>query len=208
MVHDEGVPLRKTLIFILMLSSMVIYAQPLSSNFHWPMGNGYGKDIKITSPFGDRKDVILPGAKQGGDDSSFHFALDMIPKDGSYKNVPIYAAQDGIVVDVWPPKGGKFRGHPVFGGCMLIKHEIEILGERVYAYTFYAHLKEVFVSEGTRISQNTMIGIMGNTGMSTGAHLHFEIRFNPMDFLYSSDRYVDRPRLYLPQTTNIQIGVE
>jgi len=173
------------------------------------MGNGYGKDIKITSPFGDRNDVILPGAKQGGDDSSLHFAIDMIPKDGSYKNVPIFAAQDGIVVDVWPPKGGRFKGHPVFGGCILIKHEIELMGERVYAYTFYAHLSEVFVSTKMRISQSTLIGIMGNTGRSDGAHLHFEVRFNPVDFLYSSDKFIDRPRLYLPQGSNkVIIGVE
>ena len=42
----------------------------------------------------------------------------------------------------------------------------------------YAHLNEIWVKEGDNIKQNDIVGLMGSTGMSTGSHLHFEIRIN------------------------------
>ena len=42
----------------------------------------------------------------------------------------------------------------------------------------YAHLKSFNVKEGDYVSQKTVLGYMGSTGMSTGSHLHFEIKID------------------------------
>lgn len=55
--------------------------------------------------------------------------------------------------------------------------------------TLFAHLDDIIVKEGDFVSKNSLIGYSGNTGRSTGPHLHYEVRFmdkhiNPIDFIY------------------------
>jgi LysM repeat protein len=78
---------------------------------------------------------------------------------------PIYAAAGGTVIiakadDGW--NGG-------YGNYVVIKHANG-------AQTLYAHMNSVAVSAGESVSQGVQIGSVGNTGKSTGAHLHFEVR--------------------------------
>jgi murein DD-endopeptidase MepM/ murein hydrolase activator NlpD len=153
----------------------------------WPLGDGTPNNIKITSPYGYRDDVKLPDA--GGAEDSIHFAIDMIPKSGDMSKIRVNAAEDGVAVNVYPaPDGRKFRGNRVFGGCVELRHIFAIVNGRIiYAYTFYAHMKEVWVKEGQIVKQGEPLGLMGSTGESTGPHLHFELRLNPIDFLLMSD---------------------
>lgn len=76
--------------------------------------------------------------------------------------VPIKASMEGKVI--FAKKG--WNG--AFGNLTII--------ENAGIQTFYAHQSEIYVSVGQQISQGQIIGTVGNTGRSTGPHLHFEVR--------------------------------
>lgn len=99
-----------------------------------------------------------------------HWGIDLAAKKGT----PILAAHDGMVLYV----GREFRG---FGRLIMIE------GRSGFA-TLYAHLSRSRVRVGERVKQGQTIGDMGNTGRSTGVHLHFEIRrrsgpIDPLQYL-------------------------
>ncbi len=86
---------------------------------------------------------------------------------------PLYSSADGVV-----SFAGRQSG---YGNLITIRHA---LGYE----TRYAHLSRIRVTEGQRVSRGERIGDMGNTGRSTGPHLHYEIRrngtpLNPMTFI-------------------------
>jgi len=78
---------------------------------------------------------------------------------------PIYAAAGGTAIIV-KADGGWNGG---YGNYVVIKHANG-------AQTLYAHMNSVSISAGETVSQGSQIGSVGNTGKSTGAHLHFEVR--------------------------------
>ena len=60
--------------------------------------------------------------------------------------------------------------------------------------TYYCHLSEIYVEKGAVIRQGETVGLVGSTGMSTGPHLHFEVRINgvrvdPELLVYPENRY-------------------
>lgn len=83
---------------------------------------------------------------------------------GGTVGMPILAAADGTIV-IARPSG--YNGG--YGEMVMIKHTNG-------TQTLYAHLSGVYVSEGQNVNQGDTIGALGNTGHSTGPHLHFEIR--------------------------------
>ena len=90
-----------------------------------------------------------------------HDGLDLVAVTGT----SIYAAADGIVTGTGPNGG--------YGNWMRIDHAGKVT-------TVYGHLSGFApgIEAGTRVSQGELIGFVGNTGRSTGAHLHFEIVVN------------------------------
>ncbi len=98
-----------------------------------------------------------------------HRGVDLAAKSRS----PIYATGDGVVTQAgW--NGG-------YGRVVYIKHEFGV-------ETRYAHLARIRVKKGQRVSRGQKIGDMGNSGRSTGTHLHYEVRVggkavNPMIFI-------------------------
>lgn len=106
----------------------------------------------ITSIYGAR-DEIFEGV------NSYHTGLDIANKSGTN----ILSATDGMVVNT--AVNNKYYGNFV---------EIENDG----VIFKYAHMEKINVYKGDRINQGQVIGLMGSTGMSTGPHLHFEIKVN------------------------------
>ncbi len=89
----------------------------------------------------------------------FHSGEDI----GAPSGTPIYAA-DGGTVTMAGLNGG-------YGNCVMINHG----NGRV---TLYAHMSSFAVSVGQTVNQAEVIGYVGSTGVSTGPHLHFEVRIN------------------------------
>ena len=126
--------------------------------FAWPTP-GYKT---ITSPFGNRIHPVL-GTKR------FHTGIDI----GAPKGASIIAANSGKVL-----KAGWFGG---YGNAVIIDHGGGFS-------TLYGHGSEVLVAEGQTVKRRDIIMKVGSTGMSTGPHLHFEVRINgnymnPLDYL-------------------------
>lgn len=102
----------------------------------------------------------------------FHKGLDMAAMVGT----PIYAAKEGIVEEA------KYMGG--YGNVVILEH-------RENFSTKYAHNSQLFVKKGDFVQQGQLIALVGSSGRSTGAHLHFEIRcdaipLDPIDFLPES----------------------
>jgi LysM repeat protein len=95
----------------------------------------------------------------GNDYWSGHLAIDIAAGEGA----PIYAADSGVVVFAGWANGG-------YGYMVMIDH-----GNGYQ--TLYAHMSQVSTSCGRSVSQGQTIGYSGSTGNSTGAHLHFEVRY-------------------------------
>jgi murein DD-endopeptidase MepM/ murein hydrolase activator NlpD len=99
--------------------------------------------------------------------SSDHKGIDFVPGVGE----PVYAAMDGIVSRVEHGSG--------FGMHVYIYHIAVINNKAERWQTIYAHLQKDSVPEdifiGNIVEAGTVIGTVGNTGTSTGPHLHFEI---------------------------------
>jgi murein DD-endopeptidase MepM/ murein hydrolase activator NlpD len=90
---------------------------------------------------------------------------------------PIYSTADGVVVHAGWSSG--------YGKLIKIQHQFGI-------ETRYAHLSRIRVKVGQRISRGERIGDMGNTGRSTGTHLHYEVRVggravNPMIYIKAAN---------------------
>jgi murein DD-endopeptidase MepM/ murein hydrolase activator NlpD len=114
----------------------------------WPIQGGDGR---ITNYFG-------PAEHPFTHSWYLHKGIDI----GYGFGKPILAAANGKVVE----RGYEPLG---FGNYFIIRHNYGFL-------TKYAHLSDVYVDEGDVVTQGQVVGAMGSTGLSTGPHLHFEIR--------------------------------
>ncbi len=105
-----------------------------------------------------------------------HTGID-IPGD---PGTPVLAAGRGQVI--WAGYGLN-SGHPgqkgPYGLAVMLRHDFGWQGRTLY--TVYAHLSEVDVRPGWWVDAGTPLGRMGNTGHTTGPHLHFEVRLGSFD---------------------------
>ncbi|MEA3280094.1 MAG: M23 family metallopeptidase [Thermodesulfobacteriota bacterium] len=116
----------------------------------------------ISSRFGYRKSPFT-GLRE------FHKGLDIATKNGT----PIIASADGIVT-----YAGRKR---LMGRMIVIDHGHGMV-------TRYAHLEKILKKSGEPVKRGDTIGLVGNTGRSTGPHLHYEVRLNGIPV--NPERYI------------------
>ena len=104
-------------------------------------------------------------------DGKLHRAIDLRAAVGT----PVYAAEDGTVDWVQAWDGHSTSGDQSYGNLVRIRHA-DYNGGKLQ--TLYAHLQRVTVKNGQAVREGEVIGYSGNTGNSTGPHLHFEVRLN------------------------------
>ncbi|MBN1409373.1 MAG: M23 family metallopeptidase [Spirochaetales bacterium] len=116
----------------------------------------------ISSPFGKRVHPIYHHVH-------FHNGIDIANWPGTI----VHAAMEGKVIQT--------GFNNIYGNFIIIAHDDNF-------QTMYGHLMKILVTKGNYVKQGQKIGKMGNTGLSTGAHLHFSIfhsgvPINPMKYL-------------------------
>jgi murein DD-endopeptidase MepM/ murein hydrolase activator NlpD len=126
------------------------------------------KEAYLGSPFGHRSDPIV-GQR------AMHEGIDFNAESGT----PVVAAADGVVLSAgWQSD---------FGNMIEVDH-----GDGLT--TRYAHLSRMNAKAGSLVKRGERIGAVGNTGRSTGSHLHFEVRMlgvaqNPAAFLRQGEEF-------------------
>ena len=134
----------------------------------------------ISSFFGYRPDPIYKVEK-------FHSGIDFSATLGT----ETYATGDGVVADVERNEWG-------YGNMVIIDHG--------YGYkTRYAHLQKAAVRKGQKVKRGQKIGTIGDSGKTTGVHLHYEVlkndvQIDPINFFYN-DLTPDEYELILQQST-------
>lgn len=126
-----------------------------------PISSKYMKTM--ASGYGYRRDPVYGTSR-------FHEGMDFSADIGT----PVYATGDGTVKSAGWESG--------YGNSIDIIHGFNYL-------TRYAHLSEIMVKAGQRVKRGDLIGKVGNTGKSTGPHLHYEVRFrnapqNPVNYYF------------------------
>jgi murein DD-endopeptidase MepM/ murein hydrolase activator NlpD len=105
--------------------------------------------------------------------NQLHSGIDLAADIGT----PVYATAEGVVCSLERDVG--------LGRVIKINHK--------YGYlTVYGHLSQIGVSNGQSIKRGDLIGTVGNTGLTTGPHLHYEVYFqdqpqNPLKYILNSD---------------------
>lgn len=125
--------------------------------------------IKINSPYGYRKDPFTGKRK-------FHNGIDLYARSAK-----VFAMMKGKVLRVGQDK--------VSGKYVTLQH-----GNFTVSY---CHLSQIFVSQGQAVLPGNVVGITGNTGRSTGEHLHMTIRHN--------GEYIN-PRIFLDYISSVKSG--
>ncbi len=118
----------------------------------------------IASYFGYRTDPVYGVRKH-------HDGIDFTAHTGT----PIHATGNGVVVKAENSNGG-------YGNEIEIDHGFSYKSK-------YAHLSKILVTVGQKVKRGQIIGLVGNTGKSTGPHLHYEVRrndvpINPINFFF------------------------
>jgi murein DD-endopeptidase MepM/ murein hydrolase activator NlpD len=135
-----------------------------------PVAAGAPVSAPVPSPYGFIWPYVANISTYFGEDGHRGIDIEGLGNEGA----PVVAAASGqVVLVVW--------SEWAYGNHVIIDH-----GDGTQ--TLYAHLSDIYVVEGQYVTQGDAVGAIGNTGYSTGPHLHFEVRLNgvpvdPLDYL-------------------------
>lgn len=118
-----------------------------------PLGNTF---VDITYRYGSTQN----GAREP------HHGVEFLNGFGT----PVHAAGDGVVQFAGPDKEALYSPWVDFYGNVVVIHHPDEM------YTLYAHLSKVDVKAGDEVKAGDLIGEVGQSGVATGSHLHFEVR--------------------------------
>lgn len=152
--------------FLSTRAGLVLRSDDIDKPFIYPIDPNRSRR---TSPYGNR---IHPISKL----PRLHTGMDI----GAPTGVPIYAAGDGVV---------EFQEDKTVGGygrLTVLRHDNGLV-------TYYAHQDVMFVRRGDRVKAGDTIGNVGNTGNSTGPHLHFEVRAGLHKESFDPENFMDVP---------------
>ncbi len=146
----------------------IAYEEAFAKGSGIPSNASYAKydlDIQLVTPvegwisssFGSRADPF------GSSSSDFHTGLDVAAEKGTF----IKSATDGIVV------GAEYS--PIAGNFIVIQNDEELS-------LMYGHTQFMLVNVGDSVLAGQVIATVGETGMATGPHLHFEVRINDIRY--------------------------
>jgi murein DD-endopeptidase MepM/ murein hydrolase activator NlpD len=128
-------------------------------------------DAPVSSPWGMRSDPM------GGGEAGFHNGADRSVPIGT----PVRASAAGVVQKTYPPpgtqvprrpKGVLYAGEGELGATVQIDYGRGVCGK-------YAHLSKIFVRAGQHVEAGQIVALSGNTGVSTGPHLHWMLLVDP-----------------------------
>lgn len=138
-------------------------------------------DIRITQEYGVEVSYMI---------GNFHWGVDL----GVPIGTPIYAIEDGRVL-------GAYESTTGYG------NQVRILHDNNAYMSLYAHLDSFTVKDSEMVHEGQIIGYSGNSGRSTGPHLHFEIRVNnkpvdPLQFIDNNNNTHNEITMLLHQIVN------
>jgi murein DD-endopeptidase MepM/ murein hydrolase activator NlpD len=144
-----------------------------------PFVDHYALDRPISSQGVDELDRTYPYGDTQYDTRETHHGVEFFNPRGT----PVLAAEDGTVI--FAGDDSQILFGPInnfYGNLVIIEHDIRSPdGQTVY--TAYAHLDRIDVVEGQSVQQGDRVGIVGDTGVAIGPHLHFEVRVgDPYDY--------------------------
>ena len=124
------------------------------------------------SPVSGTISSFYGGVRQKLSGGKGHSGLDLAAPEGT----PITAPMEGIVKDVFTvdDEGWRAGFAKVFGNCVILRHSDS--DDSVLGYTLFAHMvASPSVSRNQPVNQGDLLGHVGNTGQSTGPHLHWGV---------------------------------
>ena len=149
--------------------------------FSWPIAT---PAPNVSSCWNDDRTGGVASAGIDAKEGYFHSGLDITAP----MNSPIIASADGVVENLEYDREGRGRGNTV-----VLNHSAATGGQMLF--TQYQHLNVFRVTVGQSVKRGEVIGLSGNTGKSSGPHLHFNIQptagpwsravetYNPLDWL-------------------------